>query len=424
MLVGLKTVITYIFLAASLWLLNSFALRATTPEQSITLNVLKEPGNTSLHDTYKQLAKNFTAKYPSVRIKFIKLPHKSYRQTVDDYLKDTDKKVDIISWHAGERLFKYARVGALVPLDDIWSDNSKYFSQAIESQITLSGSVYGLPFSYYQWGIYYKQSLFKRLNIQPPTNWLSLLQVIKKLNSHNIIPIAIGAKQNWAAACWFEYINLRLNGYAFHSDFIKGKIAAYDPRIENVLKHWKSLIELNAFAKDAHNRSIRDSLPAIYKEKAGMTLEGSFIESYAPDHMKENIGFFEFPAIEKNILPTQVAPTDVFIIPKKSEAIDEAKIFINYLMQPEIQSRLNAHLYQLPANMKADIKNSNLLIANYQSLNKAKHLTQFYDRQAEEGLANENMDLWVSFLNKPDIKETTRKMEQARQNYLHRINLE
>ncbi len=422
---GLKSGIKYIYFIAaiSIWLLSPFVIHAASSEQLITLNVLKEPGSASSHDTYIQLAKDFTALYPSIRINFVKLPHNSYRLTVDDYLKDTNKKVDIISWHAGERLFKYARQGDLVPLDDVWSANESHFPDVIKSQISLSNSVYGLPFSYYQWGIYYKQSLFKRLNLKPPTNWSSFLDVVKKLKSHNITPIAIGAQQNWAAACWFEYINLRLNGYAFHNDFIKGKISAQNPKIENVLKYWKHLIKLEAFSKDARNRSIRDSLPSIYTEKAGMTLEGSFIESYAPDHMKDNIGFFEFPIIEENILPTQVAPTDVFIIPKKSDAINTAKIFIDYLIQPQVQSKINANLYQLPANLKSTFKQSNLLIANYQSLNKAKYLTQFYDRQADEELANENMTLWVNFLSKPDIKETAEKMEQARQNYLIRHNL-
>ena len=43
------------------------------------------------------------------------------------------------------------------------------------------------------------------------------------LKKNGITPITIGTKFLWTAGGWFDYLNLRINGYQFHMDLTAGK---------------------------------------------------------------------------------------------------------------------------------------------------------------------------------------------------------
>ena len=246
--------------------------------------------------------------------------------------------------------------------------------------------------------------------------------MLDQLNRVKITPIAIGSFEPWAVSCWFEYLNLRINGHNYHNSFVRGDISAYDQGIKQVFIHLKQLIERKAFADNASQRSIRESLPTLYREKAGITLEGSFIEGYIPDQFKHNIGFFEFPFIEPNVENIQVSPVDILLIAKHTQHPNAAKAFLRFMATAEAQTLVNQMLYQVPANINSKTSNSNLLASVVQSLARADGLTQFYDREANEALAAKNMQIWTEFLEKPDIQDAQQRMEKARLEYLQTIN--
>ena len=40
------------------------------------------------------------------------------------------------------------------------------------------------------------------------------------------------------AGGWFDYLNLRINGYQFHMDLTAGKVSYEDPRLDATFAAW------------------------------------------------------------------------------------------------------------------------------------------------------------------------------------------
>ncbi|MBA6327854.1 extracellular solute-binding protein [Colwellia sp. MB02u-6] len=119
---------------------------------------------------------------------------------------------------AGERFHKYIRLDLVTPITDIWQTHqlSHKFSDNLNNDIPYNQQIYAIPFSRYQWGMLYNKMLFERLSLLPPKNWQQFIDLLTVLKSEKIIPIYVASKYSWEISAWFEFLNLRLNGYDFH----------------------------------------------------------------------------------------------------------------------------------------------------------------------------------------------------------------
>ena len=67
-----------------------------------------------------------------------------------------------------------------------------------------------MPFSLHVVGFWYRKDLFEKAGITaPPTTIDELNADIAKLKSAGIVPVAIGGKDRWPDAFWWEYFALR-----------------------------------------------------------------------------------------------------------------------------------------------------------------------------------------------------------------------
>jgi multiple sugar transport system substrate-binding protein len=76
------------------------------------------------------------------------------------------------------------------------------------STMTINGKKWGVPYTYYQWGIYHRKDIFSKNNLTPPRTWEELLDTCAKLKAAGITPFAIGSKAPWPTAGWFDYLDL------------------------------------------------------------------------------------------------------------------------------------------------------------------------------------------------------------------------
>ncbi len=101
-----------------------------------------------------------------------------------DFLQNLQtRKVDIAFWFAGERLRQSAKAGLLLPFDDAFNDTvlrPNFVKSTLEAS-TVEGQVFGFPIQYYQWGFYYRKSVFAKLHLTPPQNWTDILAAFEAL---------------------------------------------------------------------------------------------------------------------------------------------------------------------------------------------------------------------------------------------------
>ena len=67
-------------------------------------------------------------------------------------------------------------------------------------------------------GLFYRKDLFHKVGIaDEPKTWDQFLDACKRLKAAGITPIAVGGRDAWTLAGWFDYLDLRLNGNVFTS---------------------------------------------------------------------------------------------------------------------------------------------------------------------------------------------------------------
>ncbi len=116
----------------------------------------------------------------------------------------------------------------------------------------------------------------------------------------------------------------------------------------------------------------------------------------------DQIDYFPFPEITPGIERAEEAPTDAFFIPANAKNKEDARKFLAFIAQPDIQTEWNKTLGQLPINKNSEVGDDKFLQKGFETVSTASGLAQFYDRDAPAEMAKAGMEGFQEFMIKPD----------------------
>ena len=366
---------------------------------------------------FEAVVKGFEAANPDVKVKVNTFDHEGFKTSIRNFL--SAQAPDVVTWYAGNRMAPFVNAGLFEDVSDVWQkeglDNQL---KSAAASMTINGKKWGVPYTYYQWGIYYRKDIFAKLSIAEPKTWKELLDACAKLKAAKVTPFAIGSKQTWPTGGWFDYLDLRVNGYEFHMDLTAGKVPYTDKRVAAVFDRWDELVKPGYFLANHPSYMWQEALPSFVKGEAAMYLMGNFIVAPLKEAgLKEDqVGFMAFPTITPNLPRAEDAPTDTVHIPSKAKNKVDAKRFLAYIAKPEVQAKMNDTLGQLPVNKDAAQPNDTYLKSGFALLSTAHALAQFYDRDALAEMAKAGMDGFQRYMLKPETRdEMLKRLEEVRQ---------
>lgn len=365
---------------------------------------------------YSNLLQRFAQHNQDIKLVIKSYEAEKYKAEFAHWLQEPTHS-DVMYWFSGERLRSFVKQGLIKKLDKQWQDNhwQQQFSSGAISSITYHGHQYALPIHYYPWAIYYKKSLFERLNISPAHDWQSFLENCATLKKNGIAPIVIGSKNYWTLAAWFDYLNLRINGLQFHQALVSGKISYLDVRVRSVFNYWQVLINQGYFLTDHHKLSWRKALPFLYREKGGMMLMGNFWTSQIPAALYHDFEMFRFPIINSSLPVYEEAPTDVWLIPANVQNLSAAQRFLQFMASRDIQYEINTKLGMIAPNPSSALSEDHFIEHSYQILGSAAGVSQFYDRDNPPPIASEGLKEFARFVANPlQLEDVLNKLEQLR----------
>ncbi|MEM9107528.1 MAG: extracellular solute-binding protein, partial [Pseudomonadota bacterium] len=324
---------------------------------------------------------------------------------------------DLITWNAGNRMKVFVDLGLFENVSDVWETEGLYEDMpAVVGASSVDGKQYGVPYAYYAWGFYYRKDLFEKAGItETPTNWEEFLEIGAQLNAAGITPVTIGTKNLWPAAGWFDFLNLRINGVEFHADLMDGKVAYTDDRVKAVFEKWAELVEADFFVENHPAYSFQEALPFMNQGDAAMYLLAPFIVSMFPEDVRKEVEWFPFPIIDPAVGIYEDAPTDSFHIPVNAKNKDDARLFLAFAAQADVQTRTAATLDMLPPNVNASVKDDRFAQGGFGQLSQASGIMQFYDRDTDPALAKVGMQGFQEFLQNPErIDQILERIEAER----------
>ena len=357
----------------------------------------------------------FKAENPDLEVQLNTFDHEAYKTAIRNFL--ATEAPDVCLWFAGNRMKFFVDQDLFMDVSDLWEAEGLYDSMASSVKaMSVDGKQYGVPWSYYQWGVYYRTDVFAKYGLEEPKTWDEFMTVNDTLVANGVTPITIGTKYLWTAAGWFDYMNMRVNGYDYHMKLMAGEASYLDPELDAVFGLWADMLNKGHFLENHATYSWQEAQAPLISGDAAMYLIGNFI---IPDlesaGVVDNIGFFQFPIIDSAVGVYEDAPTDTFHIPQNARNVANAKKFMAFVARPDIQTLLTSG--SLPPNKNSKAPTDRFKKEGFDMLGAADGLAQFYDRDTTPEMAKAGMEGFQEFMVFPDRVDAIRaRIDEERKN--------
>jgi multiple sugar transport system substrate-binding protein len=363
------------------------------------------------------LIADFEAANPNIDVQLQNFDHEGYKTAIRNFL--TTDAPDLANWYAGNRMAPFVEAGQFLDVSDVWEANGLGDSLAsAKASMTIDGKQWGVPYTYYQWGIYFNKDVYAQVGAEVPTNWDGFIANCAKFKAAGIDCLTTGTSALWPGAGIFDYMSLRTNGYEFHMDLTAGKIAWTDQKVRDVFAQWAKLVEPGYVTANHAAIDWQDAAALLVQGKAANYVMGNFaVATFKEGGMtNDNLGFMPFPEITPGIPRAEDAPTDTIHIPAGAKNVDDAKLFLAYVASADAQTKLNAALGQLPTNKDSTVAADDPFIsAGFDMLSNAYALAQFFDRDAPAEMAKIGMEGFQQFMVQPgELEAILTRLEEAR----------
>ena len=363
---------------------------------------------------FEDIVAKFQAANPDIEVVLNTTEHEAFKTAIRTILA-ADKGPDVATWFAGNRMAGFVSDGLFSDISDVWASEGWDSSMASTMpSVTFNGKQYAVPYSYYQWGIYYRKDIYEANGISIPKTYDEFLDNCKKLKAKGIASVAIGTKYLWTAAGWFDYINMRTNGLDYHINLMLGKTKYTDQGVVNTFKNWARAIDAGCFMDDHQNYSWQEAQPPLINGEAASYLIGNFIVNNLPEETQAQLDFYQFPPIDPSLELGEDAPTEIIFMPANAQNVENGKKFMAFFAQPENLTAMNNVLGQLSTHSGSAAPSDRFQRAGAEMLSKSK-TAQFFDRDTTPEMAKAAMQLMVDFMLEPEnMMEILEEIEEER----------
>ncbi len=385
------------------------------------LKIFLDTSNPAPRATMEEAIGRFQEMHPDLNISTTVIDREAYKTQIRNFL--TANAPDVATWYAANRMRPYVEAGLFEDVSDLWAEPEIAENLAsTKGAMTIDGKQWGVPYTYYQWGVYYRQDIFNELGLSEPATWEEELANCQKIVDSGRACYTIGTKFLWTAGGWFDYLNMRTNGFDFHMQLAAGEVAWTDPRVRETFKNWKTLIDMGGFIENHQTYSWQEALPFMVNGQAAAYLMGNFAVAPLREAglTDDQLGFYQFPAINPDVAMAEDAPTDTFHIPSNAANKDAARAFLRFMVSADEQTVINsgANLGQLPVNASAKVDEDKFLEEGFAMLstNSPGGVAQFFDRDFPAEMAKIGMEGFQEFMVRPDnLDAILERLEKARQ---------
>jgi multiple sugar transport system substrate-binding protein len=385
------------------------------------LIIFSDMSNPAPRAVMEGMVERFGELHPDLNIELTVIDREAYKTQIRNFL--TANTPDVANWYAANRMRPYVDAGLFEDISDLWAEPEMEALASTRGAMTINGAQWGVPYTYYQWGVYYRADIFAELGLSEPSTWAEELANCQAIVDSGRACYTIGTKFLWTAGGWFDYLNLRTNGYDFHMQLTSGEIPWTDERVLATFANWRTLVDMGAFVDDHQTYSWQEALPFMVNGDAAAYLMGNFAVAPLREAglTDDQLDFYQFVEITPGIPLAEDAPTDTFHIPAGAANKDAAREFLRFVVSPENQTIINSGdgLGQLPVNAGASVDDDKFLNQGFEMLstNSPGGVAQFFDRDASAEMAAAAMEGFQEFMVFPEnLDDILERLEETRIN--------
>jgi raffinose/stachyose/melibiose transport system substrate-binding protein len=345
-------------------------------------NSNNEPGR----GYYEQVAKDFEADHPGVKVEISAMAHEDMVDKLDAAFQSGDIP-DIYMERGGGELADHVDAGLVRDISEDASDEIAKIGGSIAGW-QVDGKTYALPFSMGVVGFWYNKGLFEQAGITaPPTTMTELYDVIDKLKAADITPLSVGAGDKWPAAHYWYYTALRSCDESVLKDAVTS-LDFSDPCFVKAGEVLQDLIAKEPFNKGFLTTPAQEGATSasglLATGKVAMELAGHWepgvMQGLTDDGkgLGDQTAWFPFPGVEDGAgdPAAQLGGGDAWAVAES--APDEAVELVKYLLSDEVQKGFAENAMGLPTNSAASGSVSDPALADLLKVRDESPFVQLY----------------------------------------------
>jgi raffinose/stachyose/melibiose transport system substrate-binding protein len=185
---------------------------SSTPSSSgnkhVTLTWWTNATTGDLKTVWSQTAADFHKANPNVTIRVEPLQNEAFPTKIAAALSSNSPPDIYQQWGSGQEATQVpsGKLTDLTPYTSSWIGQVGLPATAWQ----VNGKQYGVPYDLHTVGFWYRKDLFTKAGITTaPTTMAQLDADVVKLKTAHIAPIAVGSKDKWPDAFWWDYLAVR-----------------------------------------------------------------------------------------------------------------------------------------------------------------------------------------------------------------------
>jgi multiple sugar transport system substrate-binding protein len=156
-------------IAATAALLSTSMLAAPGLAQDLsgTLRIVSDMSNPAPRAVMEKLAADFDAMHPDLEVELEVIDREAWKSQIRNVLQADPP--DVVNWYAANRMMPFVNAELFEDLSDLWTEIEGL--DAVKGALTINDRQWGVPYTYYQWGVYYREDIFEELGLDEPETW-------------------------------------------------------------------------------------------------------------------------------------------------------------------------------------------------------------------------------------------------------------
>jgi raffinose/stachyose/melibiose transport system substrate-binding protein len=324
------------------------------------VTVLHVSDNAAQKAIWDQIAKDYNAAHPGVKVEFKYLENEAFKAKLPTMLQADESRPELFYSWGGGVMQAQDKAGFLKDITkDVASWESELSPTAVDA-FKVDGKVVGVPFEVGEVVFYYNKKLFEKGGVKAEDikTWDDFLGAVKKLKAAGITPLVVGAGEKWPMHFYYSYLVMRVGGEHALADAKAGKDGGFkNATFVEAGKRLQELAALEPFQPGYLSTKHAESAGIFGDGKAAMDLMGQwFLSMQGPNSTSgkgvapEDIGILSFPTVPggKGKATDTLGGINGWLVSKSAppEAVD----FLKFFSQKKYGDEVAAKAAYIPVN--------------------------------------------------------------------------
>ncbi len=299
----------------------------------------------------EKAVEDFEAQNPDIDVQRESVSVENQRTVIQTRLR-SDQPPDVFGYDTGPGFAGVlAKADLLHPLDDAYKQYNWPIYDWAKQRVTYDGTLYGVPGSVEQLGVYYNKDLFSDMGFEEPQSTDDLDAIATAVQDEGITPFAFGDQEQWPAGHLFSMALSNILGREGIDNILYGNGKWNDPEVVDAIDlMFTQFTEQGYYPEDVNAITYDDANTLFYAGDAAMLPTGTWLIPDLDELVQDfEVGFFPFPSIDGSSVSPPGGVGGGLFVAANTEAPEAAFKYLDYTMSKASVDRGIEVFNEIPA---------------------------------------------------------------------------